>query len=181
MKRIYFPTIALVYVISLCTYGQDVITGGDMENDEAWEVSLLNTDDDNTVTYEFDYIDVTPAEGDGGCLYVSGTNTGTTGGNLTNVMFFQILNLQRGVTYTFDGAYKDERTNNFWTEVWVGGNEPEVDSDYGADQGAVLVSAFKSKNWKHHVLLIHLMAPFLMMPAWPALPTRYFLKGKATP
>ena len=148
MKKIYFPAIALFYVISLCTYGQDVITGGDMEDSEAWEVSLLNTDGDNTVTYEFGYTEITPAEGEGGCLYVSGTNTGTSGGNLTNIMFYQILNLQRGVNYTFDGAYKDVRTNNYWTEVWIGGNEPEVGSDYGTAQGAVLVSAFKSKNWE---------------------------------
>jgi hypothetical protein len=150
MKIIYFAAIALFYVLSLSTYGQNLITGGDMEDPEAWEVTLLNTDADNIVgvEYEFGYTDVTPAEGDGGCLYVSGTNTGTTGGLLTNVMFYQLLNLQRGVTYIFDGAYKDFRTNNYWTEVWVGGNEPEEGSDYAADQGAVLVSAFKSSNWE---------------------------------
>ena len=148
MKKIYFLAIALLYVISLCTNGQDVITGGDMEDPDAWEVSLLNTDEDNIdVIYEFGYTAVTPAEGDGGCLYVSGTNTGTTGGLLTNVMFYQILNLQRGVTYIFDGAYKDVRTNSFWTEVWIGGNEPEEGSDYDAAMGAILISGFKSTNF----------------------------------
>jgi hypothetical protein len=148
MKKIYFPAITLLCVISLCTYGQNVITGGDMEDYEDWEVSLLNTDADNTVEYEFGYTDVTPAEGEGGCLYISGTNTGTTNGNLTNIMFFQVVNLHRGVTYTFDGAYKDVRTNNFWTEVWVGGNEPQEGSDYDAAMDAVRISGFKSKNWE---------------------------------
>ncbi len=148
MKKIYFPAITLLCIISLCTYGQNVITGGDMEDYEDWEVSLLNTDLDNTVEYEFGYTDVTPAEGEGGCLYISGTNTGTTGGNLTNIMFFQVVNLHRGVTYTFDGAYKDVRTNNYWTEVWVGGNEPQEGSDYDAAMGAVRISGFKSKNWE---------------------------------
>jgi hypothetical protein len=148
MKKVYFLAIALFYVLSLSTYGQNLITGGDMEDPEAWEVSLLNTDADNIVEYEFGYTDVTPAEGDGGCLYVSGTNTGTTGGLLTNVMFYQLLNLQRGVTYIFDGAYKDVRTNNYWTEVWVGGNEPEEGSDYDAAMGATRISGFKSTNWE---------------------------------
>ena len=44
MKKIYFLIITLFYIISLCTNGQDVITGGDMEDSEAWEISLLNTD-----------------------------------------------------------------------------------------------------------------------------------------
>ena len=52
MKKIYFLAIALFYVNSLCTTGQDVITGGDMEDSEAWEISLLNTDGDNDVIYE---------------------------------------------------------------------------------------------------------------------------------
>lgn len=148
MKKIYFLAIALFYVISLCTNGQDVITGGDMEDSEAWEISLLNTDGDNDVIYEFGYTQTTPAEGEGGCLYVYGTNTGTAGGNLTNVMFYQLLNLQRGVNYIFNGAYKDVRTNNFWTEVWVGGNEPQEGSDYDAAMGATRISGFKSSNWE---------------------------------
>jgi len=148
MKKNYFPAIALSYLVSLYTYGQDVISGGNMENPDVWQISLLNTDADNTVTYEFNYTATTPAQGSGGCLYVYGTNTGTSGGNLTNVMFYQEVTLQRGVNYTFDGAYKDIRTNNFWTEVYVGGNEPAEGSDYGTDQGAVLISGFKSTNWE---------------------------------
>jgi hypothetical protein len=148
MKKIYFPALTLLFVVSFCSYGQNVIMGSNMEDFEEWEVSLLNTDVDNTVEYEFGYTDIIPAEGDGGCLYVSGTNTGEAGGMLTNIMFYQILNLQRGVTYIFDGAYKDLRTNNYWTEVWVGGNEPQEGSDYDANVGAVRISGFKSKNWE---------------------------------
>ncbi len=102
----------------------------------------------NTVNYEFNYTADAPAEGDGGCLYVSGTNTGSDGGMLTNFMFYQVVTLQRGTTYQFNGAYKDIRTNNYWTEVYVGGNEPAEGADYGGDQGAVLVSGFKSTNWE---------------------------------
>jgi len=157
MKKIYIPAIALFYVISLCTYGQDVITG---------------------VEYVFDYYDVTPAEGEEGCLYVSGTNTGATGGNLTNVMFFQVLNLQRGVTYTFDGAYKDFRTNNYWTEVWVGGNEPQEGSDYDAAMGAVLVSAFKSKNWEAACLTDTFDGTFLNDACVAGITNQVFFEGE---
>jgi len=178
MKKIYFTAIALFYVISMCTYGQDAITGGDMEDSEAWEISLLNTDGDNDVIYEFGYTETTPAEGEGGCLYVSGTNTGTSGGNLTNVMFYQLLNLQRGVNYTFDGAYKDVRTSNFWTEVWIGGNEPEVGSDYDAAMGATLISGFKSTNWEALCPSDEFDGTFLNDACEPNITNQVFFEGE---
>ena len=178
MKKNYFAAIALFYVISLCTYGQNVITGGDMEDPDAWEISLLNTDGDNDVIYEFGYTQTTPAEGEGGCLYVGGTNTGTSGGNLTNVMFYQLLNLQRGVSYIFDGAYKDVRTNNFWTEVWVGGNEPEEGSDYDAAMGAVLISGFKSTNWEALCPSDEFDGTFLNDACEPNITNQVFFEGE---
>jgi hypothetical protein len=178
MKKIYFTAMALLFVISICTYGQNVITGSNMEDYEAWEVSLLNSDLDNTVEYEFGYTDVVPIEGNGGCLYVSGDNTGEAGGMLTNVMFYQILNLQRGVTYIFDGAYKDLRTNNYWTEVWVGGNEPQEGADYDAAAGAVLVSAFKSKNWEVSCLTDTFDGTFLNDACVAGITNQVFFEGE---
>ncbi len=148
MKKIYYLSLICLISLNTAVFGQDVIVGGDMEDEESWLVSLLNSDDDNTIEYQFAYTDETPWFGSDGCLYIAGTNTGAAGGQLTNIMFYQQLTLERGTIYRFDGAYKDVRTNNFWIEVYVGGNEPEVGSDYGADQGAVLVSGFKSMNWE---------------------------------
>lgn len=148
MKKFYLTALIVLFPIASVTFAQDVIVGGNMEDAGAWETSMLNTDAGNTVNYEFNYTSDSPAEGDGGCLWVSGTNTGTDGGMLTNIMFYQQVTLERGTTYGFNGAYKDIRTNNFWTEVYVGGNEPAEGSDYGGDQGAVLVSGFKSTNWE---------------------------------
>ena len=63
-------------------------------------------------------------------------------------MFYQQVTLERGANYNFTGAYKDNRTNNYWCEVYVGGNEPAEGADYAADQGAVLIYGFKSTNWE---------------------------------
>jgi hypothetical protein len=151
MKKFYFLTMLLSVLFILGSFSsnaQEMIVGGDMEDEDDWEISFLNQDPDNEVTIDFGYTDDKPQYGEEGCLHVYGTNTGTTGGNLTNVMFYQELTLTRGVEYTFDGAYKDSRTNNYWTEVYVGGNEPAVGADYGTSQGAVFVSGFKSTNWE---------------------------------
>ncbi|MFA9390459.1 MAG: T9SS type A sorting domain-containing protein [Prolixibacteraceae bacterium] len=151
MKKLYFITLAifsLLLMSSLKNYAQEMIVGGNMENEDDWMVSLLNQDADNEAAYEFDYTKDKPQFGEGGCLYVSGTNTGTTGGNLTNIMFYQEITLTRGIEYQFTGAYKDIRSNSYWCEVYVGGNEPAEGSDYGGDQGAVFVSGFKSTNWE---------------------------------
>lgn len=147
MKNSYFLGL-LTLLFASNVFCQDVITGGNMDDESKWTVSLLNTDPDNTTSYEFNHTTITPSEGEGGCLYISGTNTGIANGNLTNIIFYQQVTLQRGTTYSFDGAYKDARTNNFWFEVYVGGNEPEVGSDYGTDQGAIFISGYKSTNWE---------------------------------
>ena len=151
MKKFYLMTSVLVAFFllnSFNNYAQEMIVGGDMEDEGDWMISLLNQDADNDVTIDFGYTDNQPQFGENGCLRVFGTNTGTTGGNLTNVMFYQELLLKRGVEYAFNGAYKDIRSNNYWCEVYVGGNEPAVGTDYGKDQGAVFVSGFKSTNWE---------------------------------
>lgn len=151
MKKIYLLSTLFAFFLmagNISLYAQEMIIGGDMEDEGDWEISFLNQDPDNDVVIDFGYTDVKPQYGKDGCLHVYGTNTGTTGGNLTNVMFFQQLTLKRGVEYSFDGAYKDKRTNNYWTEVYVGGNKPAEGADYGGDQKAVFVSGFKSSNWE---------------------------------
>jgi hypothetical protein len=149
MRKIYllaFVALGLI-LLSSRSYAQEMFGGGNMEDEDAWWTTALNMDADNTVTYTFNYTDDKPTAGEGGCLYITGSNTGTTGGNLTNFMFYQQLTLQCGVPYTFDLAYKDVRTNNYWFEVYWGPNEPAVGSDYGTDQGAHFIGGWKSTNW----------------------------------
>ncbi len=146
MKKIYIFTV-LFALFAMSVSAQNILAGGNMEDANSWSVSTLNTSADNTVDYQFNYTTTTPSSGAGGCLYVSGTNTGTTNGEGTNIMIYQQITAQRGTYYVFDGAYMDVRTNNYWFEVYVGGNEPQDGSDYGSDQNAVLIEAFKSSNW----------------------------------
>lgn len=152
MKKIYL-CIALsvsLFAFASKTFTQEMLSGINMEEADgnSWSTSKLNQSDGNTVTYTFGYTDDKPSAGTGGCLYVTGTNAGTAENPLTNFIFYQQVTLQKGITYTFDGAYKDNRTNNYWTEVYWGGKEPEIGSDYGTDQDAVFVSGFKSTNWE---------------------------------
>lgn len=152
MRKNYLLSIlfSLLALITSNLYAQEMLMGGSMEieDEEYWTVSLLNTDGDNFTEYEFGHLDDVPSYGENGCLYVYGTNTGEAGGNLTNIMFYQQVTLQKGVTYTFNAAYKDIRTNNYWFEVWAGPNEPMEGEDYGTDQGAFLISGVKSINWE---------------------------------
>jgi hypothetical protein len=151
MKKIYFLAsivISLFLLLSSKSFAQDMIVGGNMENADNWTTCALNTGADNSVTYEFNYTGDKPTAGVGGCLYIAGTNTGTGDGQGTNFMFYQQVTLQYGVPYTFDLAYKDVRTNNFWFETYIGPNEPTVGSDYGAAQGATFMGGWKSSNWE---------------------------------
>jgi hypothetical protein len=151
MKKIYLVGVmmlGLILLLSSKSFAQDMIAGGNMEDENAWTTSVLNTDADNSVSYEFNFTGDKPTAGVGGCLYVTGSNTGATGGNLTNFMFYQQVTLQGGVPYTFDLAYKDVRTNNFWFEAYVGLNEPAVGSEYGTAQGAHFIGGYKSTNWE---------------------------------
>ncbi|NJK86572.1 MAG: hypothetical protein HC906_11985 [Bacteroidales bacterium] len=146
MKKLYI--ISLILMIVPVMYAQEMIFGGNMENDTAWKVSLLNTGEDNFIEYFFNYSDDYPTEGKGNCLYVTGTNTGTGNGTLTNIMFYQKLTLKMGVNYILDFAYKDMRSFNYWLEVWYGPTEPQAGSDYDANVGATFVNGFKSTNWQ---------------------------------
>lgn len=151
MRKFYLPFVmmlGLFLLFSSKSSAQEMIVGGNMENADDWLTCALNTGADNTVEYEFDYTSDKPSAGVGGCLYVTGTNTGTGDGQGTNFMFYQEVTIQRGVPYTFDLAYKDIRTNNYWFEAYIGPDEPAVGADYGAGGGRVFLGGWKSSNWE---------------------------------
>ena len=139
--------LSLFFLISVKSFAQEMLDGGNMENASYWATCSMNQDANNTTIYEFNYTIDKPTAGTGGCLHVSETNTGTTGGVLTNFMFYQQVTLQGGVPYTFDLAYKDIRDSCYWFEAYVGPNEPAVGSDYGTAQGAIFIGGWKSTNW----------------------------------
>lgn len=151
MKKFYFLAsigMTLFLLFSSKSYAQDMITGGNMENADDWATCALNTGADNSVEFEFNYTGDKPTAGVGGCLYVTGSNTGTGDGQGTNFMFYQQVTLQCGVPYTFDLAYKDVRSEKYWFEAYVGGPEPAVGGDYSAGAGILKIGGWKWSGWE---------------------------------
>ena len=151
MKKFYFLVsivMTLFLLSSSKSFAQDMITGGNMESADDWATCALNTGADNSVEYEFNFTGDKPTPGVGGCLYVTGSNTGTGDGQGTNFMFYQQVTLQCGVPYTFDLAYKDVRTEKYWFEAYVGGPEPAVGSDYSAGAGIIKIGGWKWSTWE---------------------------------
>jgi hypothetical protein len=119
-----------IFIAGTAVGQQNLIVGGDMESDEHWEVSLINSDVD--IDYEFGYTDDTPAQGDGGSLMVSGEITGNPGNQLANIVFYQEITVVGGETYFFDAAFKDvDGVHQFWAEVSILPDAPEVGEDWG--------------------------------------------------
>ncbi len=132
MKKSYglSLTLAICLLVSGAATGQNLLQGGDMESEDYWNVSLLNSDVD--VTYEFGYTETTPAHGEGGALMVSSSVSGDEGDQLSNIVFYQEVTLEGGETYLFDGAFKDvDGLDQFWAEVSILQEAPEVGEDWG--------------------------------------------------
>ncbi len=132
MKKFYSLslTLALCLLFSGAATGQNLLQGGDMESEDYWNVSNLNSDVD--VTYEFGYTATTPEHGEGGALMVSSSVSGEDGDQLSNIVFYQEITLEGGETYLFDGAFKDvEGLDQFWAEVSILPEPPELGEDWG--------------------------------------------------
>ena len=108
----------------------NLLQAGNMESETGWSVSMLNTAAGVEPTVTWNYTTDTPTAGQGGALHLTGT---TTSGN-SQVAFYQIVNLEAGKTYTFDGAFKEIQINNSWCEVFLG-VKPVDGSDYGDGEG----------------------------------------------
>lgn len=143
MKNLFTLLALLVFNVALFAQ-QDIILGGDMEEDTGdWLVSTLNSGADNTSDYEFGYYDDGPIYGEEGALHFSITNTGTDGAHL---MFYQEVTLIPGDRYIVDFAAKAiEEMNNSWFEVYLG-TAPVDGEDYGS--GQTFLGGFKWSGWE---------------------------------
>lgn len=137
MKKYYksLLTLALILLFAGTSYGQNLLQGADMESEDYWNTSQINSDTE--VIFEFGYTEVTPEHGEGGALMVSATVSGNPGDQLANFVIYQQVTLEGGETYLFDGAFKDvDGVHQFWTEVYIEDVAPEVGEDWGGDQFA---------------------------------------------
>ena len=131
----------LYMVLALCrtsvAIGQEMLKGGNMEDESAWKVSHLDSDD--TTKYQFNYTEAGPSAGSGGCLYLWGDIVEDT-----NILFWQELILKAGVEYEISGAFVDlgNSIENFWCEILVSTEAPP-DSP-GVDYGGSVTVAFNT-------------------------------------
>jgi len=127
----------MIFTLFMVTaaWAQELLVGGNMEDENAWQVSHLNSVD--SVEYEFNYLADGPAEGQDGCLYVT-----CVGEQETNVFFYQELELTGGTEYELKGAFKDLAGTivDFWCEVLYDTAAIPVDTD----MGGILVCGFNT-------------------------------------
>jgi hypothetical protein len=122
MKNVYTFNVLIVGIILLSmsnVFAQEVIEGGNMEDESAWTISHLNGSANADV--EFNYNDYTPSEGDGGCFHASAA---TDESNIySQTLLYQEVTIVRGVEYILTGAVVDRGgwSGNFWLEVSVSG------------------------------------------------------------
>lgn len=145
MKKINYLAV-LIAVFAVSVNAQEMLTGGNMEDAGAWQISNLNGEvAAEDVIVDFNYTDDFPIEGDGVCMHVSTSTTGP----MVNHAIYQEVTLKRGVEYTTNLAFKNTIDfMNFWFEIWVGGAEPVDGGDYNADIGSVLLGGFKYSGWE---------------------------------
>lgn len=109
-------------------FSQEIIMGGNMENETDWTVYYLA--ESYHSTYDFNYIQDLPAEGEGGCLRVISTHK-------NNILFWQKISLEAGKKYKMDGAVKTNYVESFWCEIFLSPIAPLEDEDYQPSGGLI--------------------------------------------
>lgn len=105
---------------------QEILVGGNMEEETAWEVYYLNSD--VPVDFQFNYTDDAPSAGAGGCLWVYGETT-----NEINILFWQEVTLVGGGTYEISGAFMDLTgggLDQFWCDIVLSTEAPVEGVNY---------------------------------------------------
>lgn len=143
-KRFTLLFNALLVSVIVSNAQVNILQGSDMENEDAWMITTLETDPSNSSSYEFAYTDNIPAEGTDGALHYTINNTGANGAHL---MFYQEVTIEKGKAYKANMAAKAiQEMNNSWFEVYIGETEPADGADYGGD--ATALGGFKWSGWE---------------------------------
>jgi hypothetical protein len=130
MKNFFFS----LFLVLMCafTYGQELIIGGDMTNEEAW-IGFWRSDAPDEGVTQFDYKKDKPFAGEGGCLDLYGFGQ-------TGALYFQKVTITPGHRYSFTGAFKSissDPLTNTWVELILSDTRPNdvAKGDYGAGKG----------------------------------------------
>jgi hypothetical protein len=113
--------------VGLASNPSEMLTGGGMDDKNAWNITYLATTDSLHATWG--YLGDGPAAGDGGCLRLTDTATAAN-----NYCIWQQVTLAAHSTYQFDGALKSvlKTTENYWIQPNIGTTAPVTGSDLGA-------------------------------------------------
>lgn len=134
----------LVFITGMyATTGDNLITGGSMDNASDWNVTVVGSGAtfDSTETAIWNYTLDGPSAGSGGCLYLSDTITGSM---TSQYCIWQAVNLEGGKTYKFDAAFKSDTSQQAWSEVYIGTIPPNHGSDVTVALGWTLLQNFNS-------------------------------------
>lgn len=114
--------VALLFAGVTNSNAQEMVTGGDMESGDAWTVVDLGAGSGHTET--FGYTDMTPSNGEGGCLSMAGE------GGWGNAAVCQEITLQRGVDYKLSMEVRAGiDLAETWAEVVIMDRIPTEDGD----------------------------------------------------
>ncbi len=127
MKKLYTIFAALfLAATTINVSAQEMILGGDMEEDDAAYWTIVDLAAGNGHTETFGYTDDWPSDGDGGCLSLAGD------GAWSNVAVCQEIEIQKGVDYKISMQVKtslDLELDKDWVEVVLVAEMPVVDGD----------------------------------------------------
>ena len=132
MKKIYLILISFAgYIYSPA---QEVLQGGNMEDESAWTITDLSGNGLDPVTITFNYTADKPTGGKVGCLSIAGFGQ-------TRNFIYQKVSLTKGHTYLIRGLLKDgsDTTNlisNYWVEVNLVKKEPIIENFNGTGTSA---------------------------------------------
>jgi PKD repeat protein len=102
--------------------------GGNMEDPNLWNISHLDTEGHETVTWNS--TDNTMMHGEGGNLHIKGPKDAVQ----SQYCIWQEVEMHKDSVYHFDAAFKAvQNPQNGWVEVFIGTVAPVDGSDYGAD------------------------------------------------
>lgn len=119
----------------------EMLYGGNMEDPNLWNITTLNSNGEQSGTWN--YTDETLAAGEGGNLLITGSANNAT----SHYMIWQRVELAAGMKYTFTAAFRDlsENLNHFWSEVFISTVMPVDGEDYSKDaEGTTMIAFFNT-------------------------------------
>ena len=145
MKRFELRPIGLAVAVACLALllaagagAQEMLQGGDFGEGSDAHWLVIDQADIDTDIVDFNYTEVTPAGGEGGCLRIYGE------ADWQQLLVYQRVTLQGGTDYDFTGVWRDAGTSEgegfFWAQVYIHEDDPAGTTNYnpipdGIDDG----------------------------------------------